>query len=528
LKEGLAIFFEILKAKIHNVTWRYTGARASAVQYPFAGTAKPSKDDSAETFRCLREALALDNDNALYHKDLGMLFLRQRMLWQAREAFCKSLAIMPNLKSAQNSLDGISREFVAAEADLKTGRVSLEAGDLESAWNCSKSSRQHVRDHPDARLMEVAVLRAKAKLDEALQTLLEVLQDVPQYMPALELLDALTANKATPTILPAALCNYRPLPIPKRPLVTVTICSFNQEKYIRDCLDSVFAQTWSPLEILIGDDGSQDKTPQIIAERVASYLGPHRIEILGHTKNLGYKGRANWLNACRRSRGRLVLQFSGDDVMNPDMVAHLVRAWQKTGASLLAVNAEYIDGDSRPRGLRLPKDRPPDSSIERLVRDGVNDSVFGAGTAYDTQMFEVFPNCLGAPPRHLGTQDIIWPFYACLLNGCVGISEPLMKYRIHGAQFSLSVAHSRAEKVEKQVLEEKMWWGHLAHALLMREALKEVVAIAPARYRELYNRLLPMLEHQTWLMAHRQAKVREHLYYNADISRLEMPKTNDK
>lgn len=50
----------------------------------------------------------------------------------------------------------------------------------------------------------------------------------------------------------------------KLPLVSVCLIAYNQEKYVEKAIDSIFAQTYSPLEIILSDDCSTDNTLIII------------------------------------------------------------------------------------------------------------------------------------------------------------------------------------------------------------------------------------------------------------------------
>lgn len=308
----------------------------------------------------------------------------------------------------------------------------------------------------------------------------------------------------------------------ENPLVSVTVCSFNQEKYIRECVESVLAQTYSPLEIIFSDDGSSDRTAEIIESCLAGYEGSHSIIFMKHEYNLGGMGRENFLDAYRRTSGQFIIQFSGDDVMLPTMVEEMVKVWRAKHLSMVTVNAECIDPDSRLIGkqYRDPGKRL-EFSLEAISRDGVNDAIFGAGQGGSREFFEYMSYAESAIPPHLGTLDIIFTFYACLLNGCEMISTPLMKYRVHGIQGSGSIAlHFAKSDLQKLVIEEKNWVGHLANALFMREVLDQCVAKDPARFAPIKERIEPLLIGQVVLMATRLDEVRKKLFYQYGISEI--------
>lgn len=60
-----------------------------------------------------------------------------------------------------------------------------------------------------------------------------------------------------------------------RPLVTFALFAYNQEDYVREAVQDAFAQTYEPLEIILSDDCSSDRTYQIMHEMAVAYRGPH-------------------------------------------------------------------------------------------------------------------------------------------------------------------------------------------------------------------------------------------------------------
>src|SRR5690606_870089 len=62
-----------------------------------------------------------------------------------------------------------------------------------------------------------------------------------------------------------------------RPLVTFAVLAYQQEDLIRQAIEAAFAQTYSPLEIILSDDGSGDRTFEVIERMAAAYDGPHSV-----------------------------------------------------------------------------------------------------------------------------------------------------------------------------------------------------------------------------------------------------------
>lgn len=99
--------------------------------------------------------------------------------------------------------------------------------------------------------------------------------------------------------------------------LSVVIPAYNIEDYIGKCLDSVLKQTFQEIEIIVVDDGSTDRTPQILDQYAEK---DKRITVI-HKKNEGVSIARN--TGIEQSTGEYFLFFDGDDFMEPETCAEL-------------------------------------------------------------------------------------------------------------------------------------------------------------------------------------------------------------
>lgn len=113
-------------------------------------------------------------------------------------------------------------------------------------------------------------------------------------------------------------------------LVTICVPCYNQAPYIGATLDSILAQDYRPLEILVADDGSTDGSAAIISDYAKRY--PDIIRPLLHPHNLGVN--ANMASFYPEIRGNYVFWFSGDDLFAAGKISKQM--------ALMQANPDYL------------------------------------------------------------------------------------------------------------------------------------------------------------------------------------------
>ncbi|MFQ5356313.1 MAG: glycosyltransferase [Mariprofundaceae bacterium] len=212
--------------------------------------------------------------------------------------------------------------------------------------------------------------------------------------------------------------------------MSFALFSYNQEEFIREAVRAALAQDYEPLEIVISDDCSTDKTFQIIEEEASSYQGPHKITLNRNEKNIGVCSHVNKMMAM--CSGDFNVGAAGDDISFPDRVSRLVQIWRQTGCSVISSNAIMIDGQGNEKEHFISTRR---ASKQILWTDMISagcSCVFGAGLSWDRLVYESFGNL----PEDIRNEDQLMPFRGALLGGCYYYNQPLLYYRFHDRNIS--------------------------------------------------------------------------------------------
>lgn len=139
-----------------------------------------------------------------------------------------------------------------------------------------------------------------------------------------------------------------------QPLVSIICLCYNHARFLREALDSVLAQTYPRLEVIVVDDASTDHSVAIIQEYCARYAG---ITFVANAQNQGNCRAFN--QGWRLAQGEYIIDFATDDVLLPHRVAEQVHQFQQLDGSYGVVysDAELIDENSTKIGRfyrRLP------------------------------------------------------------------------------------------------------------------------------------------------------------------------------
>src|SRR5262245_16582941 len=145
-----------------------------------------------------------------------------------------------------------------------------------------------------------------------------------------------------------------------RPLISIIVNVFNGERYLEECLDSIRRlQGGFPLQVIVVDDASSDRTAKILARNVDASF-----EIIRLAENVGAAAAIN--HAFTRIRGEFVARIDYDDRYHPNFLIDSVDALRRhPDAAFVCAAVRMIDSE----GVPGPTAGPVDYGEEAGSRD---------------------------------------------------------------------------------------------------------------------------------------------------------------
>jgi glycosyltransferase involved in cell wall biosynthesis len=219
------------------------------------------------------------------------------------------------------------------------------------------------------------------------------------------------------------------------PSISVVLCTYNGERFLKQQLDSIAGQTLLPDEIIVCDDGSADSTLEQV-KRFA-LTAPFAVSIYRNERQLG--STANFDQGLAKAKGELIALCDQDDVWEPQKLERLSEAMADPEVGGVFTDATLIDAEGRalPESLWQRAGFTPSrrTAFERdpmgvLLRQDVATGATMMVRARLRMMYERIP----AVWVHDG-----WLAWMLLLHEAETgrlrpIEEKLTRYRIHASQ----------------------------------------------------------------------------------------------
>lgn len=225
--------------------------------------------------------------------------------------------------------------------------------------------------------------------------------------------------------------------------VSIALCTYNGERFLQEQLDSYARQTVLPDEVVVCDDGSTDRTLEILESWAASV--PFEVRIVRNEKNLGYA--QNFGKAVSLCTKDLIFLSDQDDVWMPEKIERMRTVFEsEPNVNLVVSDAEITDAALTPVNGRIQEvlplwfyDEPAAFCMLAPKPDGCYPQ--GCASAFRATLKPFF-----LPIPSLWSHDIWLQITAPLAGEGRVLNEPLFRYRIHGTNTTTAFGDQETRK----------------------------------------------------------------------------------
>lgn len=215
------------------------------------------------------------------------------------------------------------------------------------------------------------------------------------------------------------------------PLISVIVPSYNHEKYIYASLKSVADQTYRNLEIIVVNDGSQDKTEAEVKRFIADH--PKMKVVYNYQKNNGSRSAIE--AGVLKARGQYIAILNSDDIYESERFNVLLHALNENNSCFAFSNVSFIDSE----GSEFLSDDEYINNV-KLKMDGIGDygnivyALLDSNVTVSTGNFlfaRWLYDALGGFSEHELVHDWSFVLRATFLTRPVFVKDRLYRYRVH-------------------------------------------------------------------------------------------------
>ena len=258
-----------------------------------------------------------------------------------------------------------------------------------------------------------------------------------------------------------------------KPLVSVCMLCYNQEQYIEEAVNAMLVQTYSPLEIVVSDDCSTDRTWNILKKIQQEYQGPHKL--IFHRNEKNKRIIRNLCSAFHLAHGELIIKADGDDISMPNRVEVMVEHWLQSGKQpwcmcsnyqKINVNGNFIGESS------VPFTGIDNRSISEIVW-GAGYMYLGAASAYRRDIIDYFPDA----EYERACDDSVFTVRCSMLGKLYVVGDQLIKYRVGCGQ-------TTGQALYRETLAKSIQYCTISQQQLLLDIEKIKDRLSPEVYNE--------------------------------------------
>jgi glycosyltransferase involved in cell wall biosynthesis len=231
------------------------------------------------------------------------------------------------------------------------------------------------------------------------------------------------------------------------PLISIILCTYNGERFLKEQLESLLWQTYPNLEIIVSDDASQDNTVNILNR----YMNDKRLRVVFQEKNLG--PAKNFEYAVTLAGGEYIAFADQDDIWLPEKLEKLIASIKES--YLVFSDSFLIDEYGNKINKQLSQLRCMFSTND--TRGFIFSNIVWGHTMliHKNLLQHVLPIPSNIP------HDIWMAVNATIFSGMQYFDEPLTLYRQHSATVTTTIpvkAKSRHHEIRYKDFKDKLNW----------------------------------------------------------------------
>lgn len=215
-----------------------------------------------------------------------------------------------------------------------------------------------------------------------------------------------------------------------KPLVSIVIPNYNYGHYLRECFESILAQTYSNYEIIFRDNASTDDSFEIAIEYYRKFK-ERGIYFLLHNNKKNYGSDTNTNLGIADANGEYIYTLASDDAIEPTFLEKTMSVLEKNpNVSMVMTNRVEVDENGKKKFV------PPFYNKSCIIPGEEQAGVFMmSGIAIPGQRLARHDGKLNKIQKFLRIHEVAGDWYNNFLYSCCGdvayIAEDLCRYRVH-------------------------------------------------------------------------------------------------